>query len=599
MLVAALVLPGCAEEAVVEEEEEVVEEEVVEEEVVEEEVVEEEVVEPPVGEPQYGGTLTAFPGWWTEVDFWPLTGSVYNTSPFITHWVTEMPFTGDIEKYGPRGTGEYSFTLSEYVRPEWQRPLLVESWEYFPDKVVWHVRQGIYFQGLNQGQRIIEDRLLTAADIVATVNHWVGNSNQREGSSMAQWVGEAYTTDEYTLVIPFTDPALGKDWQLNLGVKMVIGPSELLGTEDYSELVGTGSFMLEEMVIGSHLTFVPNPLYWDVTTIDGVEYKIPFVDEMVTPFIPDAATRAAAWRSGKVDVPSHYVGAGGPRSVEEIRQTIPEMMITVSVVAGGPTLVFRLDEPPFDNKDVRRALAIGTNREVWHESAFGTVYPTHWWPFHWEHPFYTPPEEEPANIAVLFDYDPDEAIRLLEEAGYPFGTLKADLHVPYPSGPDVDEAALLVSEWAKIGVELELKPQETTAWVAMMEEDTWSGLQFNDIAISYFPKDTLWEWGAVPQLAGEYWIPNPFNWQNAEYYELAKVWIDEEDEAEIERMSKELASIMLDEAVYIAIRPRIQFNGYWPWVRNYYGEQNTGHTRQLGALAYVWIDEDLKAELGY
>ena len=89
------------------------------------------------------------------------------------------------------------------------------------------------------------------------------------------------------------------------------------------------------------------------------------------------------------------------------------------------------------------------------------------------------------------------------------------------------------------------------------------------------------------------------NWQNAEYYELAKLMRAEEDPAEIELISKELASIMKDEAVYIALRPRIHFMGYWPWVKNYYGEFNTGHTRQLGALPYAWIDEDLKAELGY
>ena len=53
-----------------------------------------------------------------------------------------------------------------------------------------------------------------------------------------------------------------------------------------------------------------NSNYWGSTTINGKQYKLPFVDSLVYPIMPDEATAIAALRTGKVDwwptVPSSY-----------------------------------------------------------------------------------------------------------------------------------------------------------------------------------------------------------------------------------------------------------------------------------------------------
>ena len=52
--------------------------------------------------------------------------------------------------------------------------------------------------------------------------------------------------------------------------------------------------MVQEAVVGSHISFARNPQYWRTTTIDGAEYQLPFIDEMIMPNLPDETTQIAS-----------------------------------------------------------------------------------------------------------------------------------------------------------------------------------------------------------------------------------------------------------------------------------------------------------------
>ncbi|KKK75435.1 hypothetical protein LCGC14_2873730, partial [marine sediment metagenome] len=60
---------------------------------------------------------------------------------------------------------------------------------------------------------------------------------------------------------------------------------------------------------------------------------------------------------------------------------------------------------------------------------------------------------------------------------------------------------------------------------------------------------------------------------------------------------EELFIIALDDVPYIPIG-LVKWKVYWwPWVKNYYGESES-----LGVLPpvqFMWLDQDLKAEMGY
>jgi len=103
------------------------------------------------GEPQYGGRITA---WWHGNAFRadapsPDIMDGYNSQLWWLQPIQEMPVMGDMEKYGPNGTGAYDFTMRNYTPRQFLRGCLLEDWETTPEKLIWYVRPGIYWQGRN------------------------------------------------------------------------------------------------------------------------------------------------------------------------------------------------------------------------------------------------------------------------------------------------------------------------------------------------------------------------------------------------------------------------------------------------------------------
>ncbi|MBA7545975.1 hypothetical protein ES705_38357 [subsurface metagenome] len=233
---------------------------------------------------------------------------------------------------------------------------------------------------------------------------------------------------------------------------------------------------------------------------------------------------------------------------------------------------------------------IGTNLSVFADLYGVGPLPKHWWPSYFGNPdIFTPLDELPADIRVLFEYDPVKARQMLADAGYPDGLT---IRFTFPALPIfIDRAALLKDMWAKIGVELEPDMFELTVFLKHLGEGTFvhsthMGLSSTD------PIGFLWQ--GYTGLPG-----NTAEWSNERFDELAdKIWV-ELDVAERNRLIKEAALIILREVPYIPtdIAPAGHF--WWPWVKNYYGERNVGGTEVAPVLGHIWIDRELKTEMGY
>jgi Bacterial extracellular solute-binding proteins, family 5 Middle len=88
--------------------------------------------------------------------------------------------------------------------------------------------------------------------------------------------------------------------------------------------------------------------------------------------------------------------------------------------------------------------------------------------------------------AKYYQYDPQEARRLLAEAGYPQG-LKTQLTVSGGLGCDLVDDAQLVQRYLKdVGIEAELKIQEHGAYMATTTQGKFEGLVDG-------PTGTSWE----------------------------------------------------------------------------------------------------------
>ena len=142
------------------------------------------------GEPQYGGTFT-YLIWGTadaesadvHVDIWP---ALQYVSP-----VLEKLVNGNIDKYGPKGTGEYTFGPQPTVPYKFVEGNVVESWEVTPEKATLHVRPGVFWTGLSVNPGVMERREYTAQDL-ATILQRILESPRGGGVVSSDFIRTPY-----------------------------------------------------------------------------------------------------------------------------------------------------------------------------------------------------------------------------------------------------------------------------------------------------------------------------------------------------------------------------------------------------------------------
>jgi peptide/nickel transport system substrate-binding protein len=238
------------------------------------------------------------------------------------------------------------------------------------------------------------------------------------------------------------------------------------------------------------------------------------------------------------------------------------------------------------NKDVRRALMIGLDRQTIMEATVieGDIYG---WPINGDFKsVYTPVSELPASTQELFEYDTAKAKKMLADAGYPDGfTLKMIL-----TAGQNDVANLIVDMWSDIGVETEMQMLEDVAW-----ENARRSREGYDVLIRGEPtSDPLVIFPAI-FLNGRGQAVYNNEYMNAQYDIAAR----NPDVNVRNDIFKELGVMAIDDVPYIPLATGFSKIYYWPWVKNYYGliEESAWGTSHMNAR--IWIDQALKKQLGY
>ena len=220
--------------------------------------------------------------------------------------------------------------------------------------------------------------------------------------------------------------------------------------------------------------------------------------------------------------------------------------------------------------------------------------PPNWFPL-WPgfaETLYTPLEKCPPSVQELYEYDPVKARQLLDDAGYPDG-LKINLWCD--SEPwHVDSAAMFVDQMAKIGLDVSLVVLDTLVLRGHRFGHTYDGM--------------MWIGAMGSNNRPESFLSR--KWLSNQYYNYS-AFADPEIDAKILEMSAELDQVkryalikdlvidMMDLAVYFPVASARDGSYMWPWVKNWYGEVQTGDHDPFILPAYYWIDEDMKKEMGY
>ena len=543
-------------------------------------------------EPQYGGTLTlgyAF----GDPPTADVTEGKWPTTKFSS-FVLDYLLCADLDKFGPRGSGEFEFTSPLSVPEEYTRGGIIEDWEITGNKIVFHVRPGVQWAAIGK-EHVMESRELTAEDIAFSLNRFWNAPPMTwlEANEFPDWLVGMYAEDKYTFVVEYKyfsavwRGRLGSGWANDIYAPEVVEA----GAHDWNNLVGTGPFMVKEYVPGSAMVYARNPIFYDKTTIDGVEYEIPFVDEIVLPIIADESTRIASLRTGKIDYMGGYLAEVPLHYKNTLSKTAN---LKVETVQGSwcHTLSFTLHDTARDlpgteianNRDVRRALAIGTDREAIAQATFFEA-DIHSWPVSTKNAAaHTVMGDLPASAQELFEYNPEKAKKLLADAGYPNG-FKIIAPVAAGDTTRVDMMSQIVDQWSKIGVEVDMRPMEETA----MNEFT---RREKDVVAAF----DIWlhgEYNIDPLIT----IGGRFSAYYFDDYLKAKQTADGEARMDILR---DICVRAIDDVVPgIPLGTPYQLRVSWPWVKNWFGETEESAWGTSHINARIWIDQDLKKQLGY
>ncbi|MFT4712162.1 MAG: peptide/nickel transport system substrate-binding protein [Candidatus Azotimanducaceae bacterium] len=536
-------------------------------------------------EPQYGGDLnvgtvnvTLSPLSWDPADWvWK--------SNHDAGVVREQLFAGDLEKSVRKG-GQYPFISDAYLPSDAIRGELAETWVWQdPLTLVIKLREGVMF---TETPGVMKARELVADDVVFTYN--LLNDSPKRIPTYFDHILSVVAVDDHTVTFNFKEYNAEWAYRFGYGYYSSIVPREMaeVDAKDWRNVTGTGPFTLGKYVQANAQIYAKNPDYWDKELIGGTPYAIPFVDQLAYRIIKDEATYLTALRTGQIDI----LEAIRWIAVDHLKETTPELKWNRWLSTSGNFMSLRVDKAPFDNPKVRRALNLAVNQKEIAELFYGGHAEVMAYP---QHPgfgdYYQPLDEMPESVQELFEYNPEKARQLLQEAGYGEG-FDFEVQVCSCSPSNMDLIPLLDSYLSKIGVSITIKPMEYASFLSAMTTRTHAaGYLMGSGHVN--PTTSLRKSFVTAQT----W--NPSMYSDPEFDERIRQLHLIRDESKRIDIVRELTVQILDEAPYIWLPIAYVYTAWWPWVKNYGGELRVGAVRPGPIYGRIWIDQDLKKELGF
>ncbi|WP_157982161.1 ABC transporter substrate-binding protein [Oceanicella sp. SM1341] len=319
------------------------------------------------------------------------------------------------------------------------KPGLAKSWDFEEDgrRLVLHLETGVTFHdGTSFNAEAVKWNLDTRLDPN-------GNSSQRR--QLEGVIESVEVVDDATVAITLTEPypPLLSLFADRAGLMASPAAAEKWGEDIGSHPVGTGPFKLGEWTRGSTLTVTRNEEFW--------QEGMPHLDAITFNDIPSNVVGIQRMMIGELD----YIGHLTPLDTK-LAAASPE--ISVEPSAGGQwySLQWKWDSAPYDNPELRRAVAYGLNRErinqiLWEGEGVisnGFTPDGLWWS---------------TDDLADYSYDPDKARQILEDAGLT-GT---KLQLAAPSGDALRRFAELAHEDLNaIGLDVELAPVPQSEYYA-------------------------------------------------------------------------------------------------------------------------------------
>lgn len=326
--------------------------------------------------------------------------------------------------------------------------------------------------------------------------------------------------------------------------------------------VGNGPFVLETWQLNKVIRVRKNPFYWDAGAVrlNGIDFRP----------IENVSTEERMFRAGQL----HITQTLPIDKVPWYREHRPEVL-QVAAYLGTYYYRFNVASPQFKDPRVRRALNLAIDREaIVQRITKGGEIPAY---------TFTPPDTMGYTAQSDLRFDPQEAQRLLREAGFPNGRGFPATELLYNTSEGHQKIAVALQQmWKKnLNIEIGLNNQDWKVFLSSVNLGQYSLSRAGWIGDYVDPNTFLDMWVSG---GGN----NQTGWSNSRYDEIVlKLAPAAPTQAERYQLLQEAEGILLDELPVIPLYIYTSKSLIQPSVHGVYGNL-------LDYIAYkhVWLSAD-------
>ncbi len=548
--------------------------------------------------PQYGGNIvvSTTTNW---QDFDEIVGSPI-TFNHTMRFTNQELWIGDFAS-GPAGTNENPFGDSRPMM--FKTGDLAESWDFSKwdeGTLIFHIRKGVHFalDPSSAASRLVNGREVTAEDVVYSFKQVCSaTTSYIHLMYPVLWNANVSLTapDKYTFMIHADPPT--SVWFLRVTDFFHVVPHEVVekygNMRDWRNSVGSGPYLLKDLVDNSSVTFARNPTYWMKDTGNaGKGNQLPYADAKFL-IIVDTATVQSAFRTGKIDV-LNANWKDGPNFIK----ALPDIKSRENPAFGAAgATVMRTDKPPFNDIRVRKALFKALDFKTISEVLTGPgsrylSYPIGYSRLYLSAYLDLADPDCPAEVKDIYTYDPAAAIQLLKDAGYPSG-IKGKIIVM--NGQDVmDYYQTAQTYWAKAGIDVTIDPREQGSWYTILQKRDYDFMMWG----TFSPITNLHSCASMygPSATNGSYVDDP---QVKEARDKMMA-LDVKDDPTADAMHRELMKYVLAQCWVVPQSGGVSYGLWWPWLKQFYGGRGGwGYINTDNWVIWAWIDQALKKSMGH
>jgi len=314
------------------------------------------------------------------------------------------------------------------------QPSLAEAMPEQPDgqTYVFKLRQATFHNG----------RPMTSEDVKYSIETYAMGADSAWKNDLP-WLDRVETPDPRTAVIK--TKSVYADTLPSLAARdtgMILNKEHQESPEAERKFVGTGPFLFVEYQPPTLTRYKRNPEYH--------RQPYPYFDEVERLGTSDPEKKIADFSSKQV----HMTYWFPPEERDRVKKARPDAQLW-TYVPGGPQMVLRNDQPPFNDKRVRQALSMAIDRKALIQSVRnGEGEPDQWLTYGGEYWGFRKPKDLGAS-AKNFEYNVAEAKKLLQAAGVSLPIKVSEVqtwNATVIGQKHVDHVVLILSQWRSAGV---------------------------------------------------------------------------------------------------------------------------------------------------